>query len=607
MAALSPDGSRLAVVKSTQDNRTLAVISLDDEKLLLKAALGDAKLRALQWIDNDRLVTTTASSKMPFRLSGEAVEWNLLTLFDVKAAKARPLLDRVNGDTPTMNVTYGPLVVQHHGDDTLLYVHGYYITDQTTPGLFRINLRTGNESLIKQGEARVDEWVIDDNGEVVADYAYQERPREWSIDLYHKGRRWQKVSGIAPIDAPEILGLTPEGAAVVVAVTEPTGRVWRPLSITDGTWGQDIAPDEAMTDLIYKNGSRRMIGTEFIGDTTRYHFSDPQQQEAWDWTERVFSYQYQRVEFVCASDDFSRILVRVMGGKYGYAYYLADFKEHRTRKVGDVYTGLAQIAEMRPIKYKAADGLEIPAYLTLPPGRPEKNLPVIVMPHGGPEEHDVQSFDWWAQALAAQGYAVLQPNYRGSDLNLKWVEGGYGQWGRKMQTDLSDGLHDLVARGIADPARACIVGASYGGYAALAGVTLQSGIYRCAIAVAGVSDLSNMLYWVERAEGPGPEIVERYWLRFLDVSAPGDHKLDAISPLRHADQLSVPLLLIHGRDDVTVPYAQSADMAKSLKRAGKPVEFVTLEKEDHYMSRSATRLQMLQSSVEFLRKYNPPD
>ena len=144
----------------------------------------------------------------------------------------------------------------------------------------------------------------------------------------------------------------------------------------------------------------------------------------------------------------------------------------------------------------------------------------MVLPHGGPQTRDNLDFDWWAQALAAQGYAVLQPNYRGSDLSQKWVEAGYGEWGRKMQSDLSDGLRYLAAQGIADPKRACIVGASYGGYAALAGVALQSDVYRCAVAVAGVSDPSDFIRWVKRKESYGDQVGLRYWERFLGVSDP---------------------------------------------------------------------------------------
>jgi dipeptidyl aminopeptidase/acylaminoacyl peptidase len=224
-----------------------------------------------------------------------------------------------------------------------------------------------------------------------------------------------------------------------------------------------------------------------------------------------------------------------------------------------------------------------------------------VLPHGGPAVLDTQDFDWWAQALAAQGYAVLQPNYRGSTVSVAHRAAGFGEWGRKMQTDLSDGVRYLGEQGTIDPKRVCIVGASYGGYAALAGISLEPGVYRCAVAVAGIADLKRFL--VRR----GDSVTQRYWNRFMGVSGPGDPILKAISPIEHVSAIAGPVLLIHGRDDTVVPYEQSDAMADALKHAGKSFEFVTLKHEDHWLSRSATRLQMLEATVAFLRKNNPAD
>jgi dipeptidyl aminopeptidase/acylaminoacyl peptidase len=402
-----------------------------------------------------------------------------------------------------------------------------------------------------------------------------------------------------------MLGLTADGDAIITSIAEEDGRSWKPLMLKDGTWGSDIAPGVRLTNVVLDRNSPRILGTARMDDNSTYAFQDPALQESWNWITRVFGGD--RVELVSMSSDHTQFIVQTFGPKHGYTYQHADVREHLIEPLSDVYEGIGPIAEVRRITYPAADGLRIPAYLTLPPGHAARDLPLVVLPHGGPEARDRLDFDWWAQAYAAQGYAVLQPNYRGSSLYEKWVEAGFGEWGRKMQTDLSDGVGYLAREGIADPKRVCIVGGSYGGYAALAGVALQSGIYRCAVAVAGVSDLKNFLASISRKEAYGDKIGQRYLDRYLSIEGGNDAKLDAISPMKHASAVSVPVLLIHGREDTTVPYDQSEDMAKALKRAGKPVEFVSLAKEDHYLSRGATRLQMLKSSVDFLQRNNPAD
>lgn len=231
-----------------------------------------------------------------------------------------------------------------------------------------------------------------------------------------------------------------------------------------------------------------------------------------------------------------------------------------------------------------------------------------MLPHGGPEGRDTLGFDWWSQALASRGYAVLQPNFRGSEgFGWDFIKAGFGEWGKKMQTDLSDGVRDLATQGIIDPKRVCIVGASYGGYAALAGATLDRGVYRCAVSVAGPSDLKKMLLSVREAHNGQMSAAQRYWLRFMGADGIKDPDLAAISPARLADKVDVPVLLIHGKDDTVVRYDQSQAMADALKKAGKPVTFVTLEGEDHWLSRGVTRLKMLTEAVAFVEKHNPPD
>ena len=204
---------------------------------------------------------------------------------------------------------------------------------------------------------------------------------------------------------------------------------------------------------------------------------------------------------------------------------------------------------------------------------------------------------------------MLQPQFRGSTgFGAAHRDAGFGEWGRKMQTDVSDGVRHLAAQGIIDPKRVCIAGASYGGYAAMAGVTVEQGVYRCASAVAGVSDLRRMLQReVSDAGGTRATATVRWWQRFMGAKSPNDTAVDAVSPARLAAKLSVPLQLIHGKDDLVVPFEQSRFMESAAKDAGKPVEFVTLAAEDHWLSRPATRIAMLEAQIAFLEKHNPPD
>jgi dipeptidyl aminopeptidase/acylaminoacyl peptidase len=312
-----------------------------------------------------------------------------------------------------------------------------------------------------------------------------------------------------------------------------------------------------------------------------------------------------RVEIQDFTADIGKVLVRTSGNADPGTWFKVDLANHKADPVGDERPRIAseQAGPISTIAYKAADGTDLRGVLTLPPGRAAKNLPVIMLPHGGPTSRDFAQFDWWAQALASRGYAVFQPNFRGStDRDYAFIRAGYGQWGRKMQTDISDGLAELAKQGVVDPKRACIVGGSYGGYAALAGVTLQHGLYRCAVALAPVSDISEM-YYTDIEESGDDALTKR--MHKLELGDPATFA--AVSPRRHAKDADAPILLIHGKDDTVVPFRQSQRMVDALKDAHKPVEFMVMQKEDHWLSRGETRRQMLEACVKFVTANNPPD
>ena len=603
---VSPDGTRVAFVTTTGDERYVAAKALADGKTLALLKAGDTKLRHIEWADNRHLLVWISETTVPYGLMGMESEWHQLLVYDVESHHNAVVPDphRLR-DSNFMNAAWGSPVARSIDGHTVLFVPSYYVTDRVLPGIARIDLDSGVQGVVAKGGADTDGWLIDANGKVVADESHNGATGDWRIRIRRDGELAPALAGRSSLDAPRMLGFGPTEDTLLLEALEGHEPVWRLLSLKDGSLGAPMPDAQGLTDTIENPLTHRMIGGVSAGDDLHHVFFDPAMQRTWDSI--VHAFAGARVRYISASNDFRKVVVLVEGPEFGFLYELVDMTTLRADVLGDVYDGVVKPHEVRTLTYAAADGVQIPAYLTLPRGRAASALPLVVLPHGGPAKRDTADFDWWSQALAEQGYAVLRPNFRGSAVDQAFMESGYGQWGRKMQTDLSDGVSQLVKDGLVDPARVCIVGASYGGYAALAGATLDTGVYRCAVSVAGISDIKSMLEWVDEKHRGNKNAAQRYWDRFMGLAGPDDPALAAISPIRHVDAVRIPILLIHGKDDTVVPYDQSDDMYDALRHAHKQVELVKLKEEDHWLSRSATRLQMLQATVRFLRANNPPD
>jgi dipeptidyl aminopeptidase/acylaminoacyl peptidase len=297
-----------------------------------------------------------------------------------------------------------------------------------------------------------------------------------------------------------------------------------------------------------------------------------------------------------SSEDGKSILLYVEGPREPPSYYIYLTEKRGIDVIGAVRKALLTTTRPRAavISYKARDGRDLTGYLTAPVSADANTrLPLVLMPHGGPEMRDTLTFDPWVQYLVARGYAVFQPNFRGSDgFGKAFAESGYGEWGRKMQDDLTDGVKALVDAGTADPARVCIVGASYGGYAALAGAALTPDLYKCAVSIAGISDLDDFIGWRKRNWGRDSEGYT-YWLKAIGDPDKDEARLREVSPLARAASIKIPVLLVHGSEDFVVPIAQSKAMKKALDKSGRKTELITLEKEGHsYWSDENEKLTM---------------
>jgi dipeptidyl aminopeptidase/acylaminoacyl peptidase len=654
---ISPDGSKLAVISTDGDKRFLTIRKTGGGGVA-GVSVGENKLRGVSWAGEDHVILVSSVATEGLRLVGPRREYFTVSDFNVAANRQRPLLD---GLKESLNIVVGQPQIRMVKGVPHVYLQGVrYMRGYAANTLFRVNLNTGVTHVLDHGvRYGADAWLVDADGEPLAQSTYDEKSGRWTL-LMKMGPKWKTIDKAdAPMGSYGLAGLGRDGKSALVWRRNDRDvlREYKP------TGERETLPDDLeLRGFVHDPMTRKLIGSYgMVGEDMVYTFFDPADQAAWRSVTKAF--KNDRLVLQSWSTDKRKIIVRVDSPEAGQGFALVDLATRQADYLGPVYKGLGAeaISGVTTIRYTASDGLAINAYLTLPKGRAAKDLPLIVLPHGGPEGRDTAGYDWWSQALASRGYAVLRPNFRGSDgFGLEFVKAGFDQWGRKMQTDLSDGVRYLASQGVIDPKRVCIMGASYGGYAALAGATLDRGVYRCAVAVAGISDLQRVRQSVFRAkevcvnagtvlsgdgglsimnEGKGSEgrnydcryrgsgavaapsllvadpdgrdlrssTSPRYWLRFIGIENGKTPDLDAISPVKLADRVDIPVLLIHGQDDTIVPYEHSQIMADALKKAGKSVDLVALEGEDHWLSRGATRLKMLTEAVAFVEKHNPPD
>ena len=602
IGAISASGDQVAVVVTNGEERRIVVKDLVRNTTPLLATAGQVKVRDLRWAGDQHLILTTSTTQKPLSVISERAEWFFASEIDVPAKSLRPLL----GDAElSMNVLEGAPVIRTVGGKPLVLLQGIsFVNSRGVLSLFQVDLAHAGSHMVETGQRYTSEYVIGAAGEAIAQTTYDRISGHWTLKA-KQGGFWQDLmTREEPIDPPDVLGQGRSPRTIVLAGNEKDSFAWKEVSLDTGQ--ATPLPSAENQVAIHDPVTGQLVGLyALVGDEDRYAFFDPQDDRVWRAV--VAAFPGDRVEPVSWSNDRRRILVRVDSAKLGPAYSVVDMATRKASWLGAEYETLKpeDIGEVRPVRFKAADGLPLSGYLTLPNGREPKNLPLIVFPHGGPAARDGPSFDWWAQAMASRGYAVLQVNYRGSDgYGWSFQKAGFGEWGRKMQTDLSDGVAWLAGQGLIDPKRVCIVGGSYGGYAALAGATLQHGVYRCAVSFGGVADLRRQFSYSRTRSGLA---ALRYWTRYVGAEDLGDPVLATYSPALHADQASAPILLIHGKDDTVVPLEQSTVMAEALRRAGKPVELVVQNNADHWLSLGATRLQMLQATMAFVEKHNPPN
>jgi dipeptidyl aminopeptidase/acylaminoacyl peptidase len=607
---LSPDGDRFAFVAVADEKRRLVVAAVHG-KPIIAAPTGQAKVRDMEWAGEDHLLVTTSATVDLTLDFGAKYELDAVLQIDLATGKAFQVFQ---GDQGVAQTVFGQFGTGSSDGKWFGYFGGLTYADGTTagydlahgwPDLYQVDLATGRRHLAAGGDQNLKTWVTTADGAVVAHDEYDGSSSRWRL---RAGGSQGKVlvERKSPTDEVGLdgLGRSPD----TVLVVDNTGD----RSTVEEVQVKDGKTSELFADLGVEDYARDPVSHVLIGALTAEEpgasFFDPKLQARYLAARKAFKTLH--TTLVSYSRDLQRMIVETEGTGDSGTYWLVDMSTGKADPVGYAYPDIdpPDVGPTSLVTYKAADGLELDGVLTLPPGREAKNLPLVVMPHGGPiGVHDSPGFDYWAQAFTSRGYAVFQPNYRGSSgRDVAFRQAGYGEWGGKMLSDIKDGVGALAAKGVIDPKRACIVGASYGGYAALAGVSLQQGLYRCAVSVAGPSDMASFFAW--QVEKHGDESgTTRYWRAATGSDKGGGKVLRAISPTTFADKVEVPVLLIHGKDDTVVPIDQSREMEAALKRAGKVVELVQVNGGDHWDLHEDARMATVTNSVAFVVKNNPPD
>lgn len=453
--------------------------------------------------------------------------------------------------------------------------------------VFAVDTRTGKEKLLATGTPYTEDWVVDAAGLPVA-------RSEWQPDLnvftvyVRQGERWKDIFKLQDGTQLYLAGLDLAGKAIVALGANGTNRSQAWSIPLDGSPVTSLHADPQLdVDVaLFDENRNAVVGVQGTSQVAT-HWFDPKFASQEKSLQNAF--KGLQVTVLDRSVVGRRVLVEVDSPSHPPVYQLVDFEKGRADIVAEAYPGLnpAALGAVSQIRYLARDGTPIPALLTLPPGKAAKDLPVVILPHGGPEWRDSYEFDWLPQFLATRGYAVLQPQFRGSEgWGQKLWRAGDGQWGQTMQDDKDDGVKWLIDQKIAAPDRVAMFGYSYGGYAALAAAIRPNGLYQCAISGAGAGDLAS----IKR-----DTFENRFQREFQNPT------IDGLDPLKQAREAKIPLFIYHGDRDQIVDVKQSRRFVEELKAAGKPHRYLEIKDAGHQFINMTP--EMIETQMVEVEKY----
>lgn len=613
---LSRDGKYVAYVAEFESAERVFIRSVDKGGNVLGVDVPElganlfGRIESIGWISSKRLLVGTSSGYIAIDRDGK--DYGYLT----DRARTYRMDRQDNTNLRARGVLHA--FADHDSDKVLLAEFDPEIQTPRSgwvalvrPNVISMDTRTGIFFRELENPGNVTGWIADRQG-VIRIGVRMKDGRQTIIYRENEKANWRALRGLddEPLKlAP--MGLNDQGTELYVAKVGSNGLFAIYTYILAEERLGELLLSHELYDIGPSNGARlihaasgRLLGIRYVTEMSHVFWIDPEFAAIQQQIDVALPNAVNYVTSI--TNDEQVMLVVSTSARNPGTYYLFDRAKGSLGKFVDAMPWVVpeKMAEMLPLKITARDGLKLHGYLTVPLGREMKNLPLVVMPHGGPWARDSYGFDPQVQFLANRGYAVLRVNYRGSTgYGRRFFELGFKQVGTKLQDDIEDATRWAIAKGIADPKRVGIMGSSFGGYSTLMGLIRTPDLYCCGIDIAGVTD------WEGVIKSSAELNSDTY---AFNTAMIGDLKTDlamlrAVSPAYHADQIRGPLLIVHGRDDPTVPYDQAKELMSAMDKAGRPYELFAKFNEPHGILNYKNRIELYKHIEAFLAKHMPAD
>jgi dipeptidyl aminopeptidase/acylaminoacyl peptidase len=611
---ISPSGKKVVMVVSGPGASSAATVVDIGTSNLTQVARTDGNPQNLYWCafaGEEHLICQVGGID---RIQNDLASFSRLLSVNSDGSKMKPLGLPSSGRASYVMQSDGNIIDWMTGAEGQVLMQRNYVPDAGNTGhlLSRtkeglgvdlVDLESGDSSPIEPARESADSYMTDGQGNVRilgdagASYNTGQLTGVETFRYRTAGsKEWLDLGQYNAVTREGILPLAVDAERnALFALRRINGRDALVQIALDGTMAQTLVAKNDRVDIdgVVRIGrGQRVIGYTYAEERRHVIYFDPEFGKLHDALAKALP-ATPEIDFEQASRDGKELLIRASSADSPGRFYVYFRPTHELKIVGPIRPELEgrKLASVKPITIPASDGVSIPAYLTLPPGSSGKNLPAVVLPHGGPSARDEWNFDWLPQFLAARGYAVVQPNYRGSDgYGDAWLgKNGFQAW-RTSIGDVTSAAKYLVSQGIADPNRLAILGWSYGGYAALQSAVMEPNLYKAAIAIAPVTDFA--MAKTEAENFTSRELVKR-------MIGSGPHITEG-SPLQNAERIKIPVLLVHGDMDANVSIHESKAMLSALKKAGTPAEMLTFKGLDHQLDDSDARIQLLTKAGELL-------